>query len=75
MHIHDRRLAAVTANASNLANQLIELNQLRNRVREAELSTQRPRRVGVRKRVRTWGAVSVGGLENSSLRPHHITEI
>jgi len=50
MHIHDWRLAVITANAANLANQLMELNQLRDRVRKAELLTQRPRRIGIRKK-------------------------
>jgi hypothetical protein len=46
------RLSVVAEAAVNLIAQLSELNELRERVREAELSTRRSRRTNHRKRKR-----------------------
>jgi hypothetical protein len=47
-----RRLASVIDTTANLIAQLRELNQLRERVRKAQLSARRPRRIDNRKRTR-----------------------
>jgi hypothetical protein len=47
-----QRLAAVTDAAANLIAQLCELNELRDRVRKAQLSARRSRRTNNRKRAR-----------------------
>jgi hypothetical protein len=52
MHLLQQRLAAVTGATANLVARLCELNQLRERVRKAELSARRTRRTPARKRAR-----------------------
>jgi hypothetical protein len=52
MHNYDQRLAAVTAKTARLIIRLIELNQLRERVWKAQLSTRRAWRIHRRRRVR-----------------------
>jgi hypothetical protein len=47
-----QRLAAVTDVTANLIAQLSELNELRERLRKAQLSARRTRRTGTRKRAR-----------------------
>jgi hypothetical protein len=47
------RFSVVTGVAANLAAQLSELNELRERVRKAQLSARKSRRTSHRKRTRT----------------------
>jgi hypothetical protein len=58
--LHDRPANVTSAHpsvvagaAARLLAQLSELNELRERVRKAELSARRARRIGIRKRMRT----------------------
>jgi hypothetical protein len=46
------RLLVVTGAAANLVAQLSELNELRERVRKAELLARRPRRIDGKRRMR-----------------------
>jgi hypothetical protein len=50
MSFLQQRLATVTDAAANLIAQLCELNELRERVRKAQLSVRRPGRTNRRKR-------------------------
>jgi hypothetical protein len=52
MSFLQQRLAAVTDVTANLIAQLSELNELRERLRKAQLSARRTRRTGNRKRAR-----------------------
>jgi hypothetical protein len=45
--------STVAGAAARLLAQLSELNELRERVRKAELSVRRPQRISIRKRMRT----------------------
>jgi hypothetical protein len=56
--------SVVTSAATNLLAQLSELNELRERVRKAELLARRPRRMGTRKEcaLRMEKAASAVGL-------------
>jgi hypothetical protein len=51
-YVASARLSAVTGVAANLVAQLSELNELRERVRKAQLSARSSRRTGSRKRIR-----------------------
>jgi hypothetical protein len=52
--VESTRLSVVTAVAANLVAQLSELNELRERVRKAQLSAQTSRRTDPRKRSRAY---------------------
>jgi hypothetical protein len=47
-----RRIATVASTAANLIAQLCELNELRERIKKAQLSDRRSRRIYHRKRTR-----------------------
>jgi hypothetical protein len=47
-----RRIATIASTAANLIAQLCELNELRERIRKAQLSDRRSRRIYLRKRAR-----------------------
>jgi ribosomal protein S9 len=50
--VTNTRLSVVTGAATNLVAQLSELNELRERVRKAQLLARRPRRINRKKRMR-----------------------